>query len=284
MSNIAIVDDSFDIYISSSYHLSLQISSSGLTFAVMDTVRMKFIAFKSILFDKVLEGKELFQKLDVLFNTEGYLKRNYRYLSLYYVSSRASLIPGPLYDRTEKVLFDKFLGQSENEQVHLEKYIQELDAYLFFSLPETIYNMSLNQLDSPKFFHQAIPMIENALVAGKGKSGNNRVYAQIHPDFMDVIVIQDGKLLLYNSFPYKNEKDMEFYILYLYDQFQLPTQQTTLELSGLTNERSEFFILLKNYIRVIVFQEFNRSFSYSYTFNELPQHHFSNLINLFRCE
>lgn len=250
----------------------------------MDTVRMKFLAFKNIVFDYTLKEDELFHKLNVLFSTEGYLKRNYKHFSLYYTCPNASIIPAPIYDKTEKALFDEFLGQSVNGQIHLEKYIQKIDAYLIFTIPEAIYNLALNQLDSPVFFHQAIPMIENAMVAAKGKAGNNRVFAQVHSDFADIIVIQDGKLLLYNSFSYKTDKDLVFYILYLFDLFQLPTQHTTLELSGFIDERAEFFILLKTYIRDITFQEFNRSFSYSYKFNELPQHHFSNLINLFRCE
>lgn len=284
MRNVAIIDEIFDINITSSYHLCLQISSDGIAFAVLDTVRMKFVAFKNILFGEILDDDELFQKLDILLNTEGYLNRNYRLLSLYFASPNATLIPAPIYDSSRKAQFEEFLGSSRENHTIIEKYIKGIDAFLIFSMPYKLHQLALNQLDTPNFFHQSIPMIENAMVAAKGLAGSNRVYAQIYPGLMDIVVIQDGKMLLYNSFVYKTVKDLVFYILYLYDQFQLPTQHTTLEIAGNTDERSELVVMLKKYIREIVFQEFNRSFSYSYTFNELEQHHFSNLINLFRCE
>ncbi|MCK5822249.1 MAG: DUF3822 family protein [Bacteroidales bacterium] len=284
MRNLFILDNSFDINITSSYHLSLQLHSGGLTFAILNTVHMKFLAFKNIVFEEKLDGDALFQKLNVLLSTEGYLKRNYKLCRVFYTYPKASLIPAPLFDKAESALYSEFMGQSENGLIQLEKYIKEIDAYLVYSIPENIHNLAMNSLDSPIFFHQAIPMIENAMIATRNTQGNNRVYAHIHPNFMDIIVIQDRKLLLYNSFPYKTEKDLVFYILYLFDLFQLPSQHTILELAGFIDERTEFFLMLKKYIKDIVFQEFNRSFNYSYKFNELPQHHFSNLINLFRCE
>ncbi len=284
MRNISILDDTFDINITSSYHLSIQISNNGLNFAVLDTVRMKFIALNNILFKEQLEGEALYQKLDNLFNTEGYLNRNYKYLNLYYVSPKATLIPASLYDETKKVSIEKLLGLSSDEHIVQAKFIQSLDSYILFSIPEKIFNLVLHKLDSPTIFHQSIPMIENAIIAAKGKLGSNRVYVNIHSDFADILVINDKKLLLFNSFNYQTYKDLAYYILNIYDQFKLPVKQTSLELFGLTDEQSDLYLLLKNYIHDIVFQDFNRSFSYSFAFNEIPQHYFSNLINLFRCE
>ena len=43
MKDLTIIDDSFDLNITSSYHISILAHSNGLSFAIMDAVRMKFL-------------------------------------------------------------------------------------------------------------------------------------------------------------------------------------------------------------------------------------------------
>jgi len=52
MKNIAIVDETFDINITASYHLSVELCKEGISYAVMDTVRKKYIALKTVIFEK----------------------------------------------------------------------------------------------------------------------------------------------------------------------------------------------------------------------------------------
>lgn len=284
MRNHTILDPTFDIQITSSYHLAVQISPQNLSYVILDTVRMKFLAFKNVMFGMELEGEELYSKIANQIRTEGYLNRNFRHLSLYYSSPKASLIPAEYFNESKKESLADFLGPSSESQVLLHRYCKNLDAYLLFEIPKRIHSLTENGLDAPGYFHQSIPLIENAIHSSKGKANFNRIYAQVNPGFIDLVVVKAGKLVLYNSFHFKTEKDLAFYVLYVFDQFKLSTKQTTLEICGFTDESDEYVQLLRSYIREIVFQEFNRSFSYSLSFNELAQHHFSNLINLFRCE
>ncbi|MBT3244070.1 MAG: DUF3822 family protein [Bacteroidetes bacterium] len=280
--NIAIIDETFDINITSSYHLAIQVSSKGVCFAILDTVRVKFIAFKNIWFGENLEDESLFDKLDALFLTEGYLNRNYRHLFFNFICRKATLIPAPIYVDDDKESYLDFIDSSSDSEIVLSKLIPGVDAFLVYSMPEKVYQLANHHLDDPSFFHQASPFIENAIISSKGKSSANRVFIQINSNFADLLVIEGGTLKLYNTFSFKTLKDLIFYILYIYDQFRLPTQQTPLRLSGYFT--SELLDQLGRYIRRIEYEEFNRSFTYSYTFNELEQHSYTNLINMFRCE
>ncbi len=284
MRDITIIDDSFDLNVTSSYHLSIIAHTRGFSFAVMDAVRMKFMVFKNNWFGDALKGDQFYDKIETIIAVDGYLNHNYKKISFCLANPQATLIPEPMFQVSDKDSFRPYLGEISDDDILIERFIPSLDSYILFSLPSRIYNQALNILDGPQFYHQSHPLIENALSGSKAKTGKSVVYVNIFNEFMDAVVIDDGQLKLYNSFPYKTDKDLVFYILYLYDQFKLLSENTRLEIAGLINENSELVSLLKRHIRHIQFQEFNRSFSYSYTFNELSQHHFSNLINLFRCE
>ena len=189
-----------------------------------------------------------------------------------------------MFDPGDKEKLSSLFGHQHEPEVLMENYLRDIDSYLVFSLPERLVRIAEDNLDAPQFFHQAYPLLEHALTQAKLKTGKTKVYVAIYPGFLDAVVILDGQLKLYNSFPYKSVKDLVFYILYLYDQFQLTNEQVPVELSGELDEHGELHHYLENYIRQIHFQTFNRSFSYSLGFNDLPQHKFANLINLFGCE
>lgn len=282
--DLNIIDALFDVNITSSYHLSIILQSDALSYAILDTVRGKFLVFKQIPFEEEQQGDHLYHSFEQLCNSEAYLSRNYKKLSFCYAHPKATLVPAPMYDFAEKEKYQLLFGHQNEEEALLDNYIQVIDTYLLFSIPERLINLAADKLDSPQFFHQANPLIENALINAKAKTGKNKVYANISNGFMDAVLIQEGQLKLYNSFPYKTTKDLVFYLLYLYDQFHLSNEHTSLELSGQTEEQGELHNYLQNYLKQIVFQSFNRSYSYSIGFNDLIQHHYSNLINLFRCE
>lgn len=284
MNEISLVDKLFDVNITSSYHLGILICPYGLSYAVLDTVRVRFIALKNIPFKEHLDGDPLLVKLESILSTDPYLSRNYKKLSLSYTSPKSTLVPSPMYDPQDKERFMKLFGHAAESEVLLENYLQQIDTYLLFSFPERLMNILSGMLDTPRFYHQAFPLLENAITNAKSKSGKFKVYLAIYPGFLDVVVIAEGQLRLHNTFAFKTPKDLVFFVLYLFDQLELSPETTPVEISGFVYEQDESYLLLSKYIRQLSFQELNRSYSYSFAFNDLIPHHYSNLINLFRCE
>jgi len=284
MDNIAIIDETFDINVTSSYHLSLQVCTHSISLAILDTIRMKFLAFKHIRFTEEIPDEEMPAKIESLFNTEPYLHRNYKHFYFAYITPSATLVPTPLFKEEDAQEFLKFSVPVKLSDKILHRPVSGLDAQLLYAVPEELINLTKHHISNTRFFHHAIPFIENGLIEAKGKSNTNRVLTQIHHHIIDIVVVQDGKFMLYNSFPYRTHEDLVFFVLYIFDQFALNTTETELIISGIIDKNEDFDALIRKYIRRISYQEFNRSFTYSYTFNDLPQHSFTNLINLFRCE
>ena len=282
MRNIAIVDESFDINITASYHLSIQVNQESVSFAVLDTVRNKYIAFKHHHFEKSKTGSPEDQFRRIL-ETDNYLIKKYKSAALIYSTINASLIPNPLFeeDKLEDLFcFSNYLP--DNHTICSSKFAL-LDARVIFAVPEKILVPLRSNPNDFKLYHQSNPLIDQAFAEAGSKDGPSRVYLNATPGFIDIVLMKNGQLVLYNSFIYRSDEDLIFYLLYVYEQFSLNPGQAVLTVSGTIEKESAIIDKLSDYIKDIRFASFSRGFNYSYTFGQLKQHRYHNLINLYNC-
>jgi hypothetical protein len=284
MRNIAIIDETFDANITSTYHLSLQLGADQFSFAILDTIRMKYIAFKNYWYDSAIPEDQQGENLRNLINSEGYLSKIFKSVHFMYQAPGALLIPGPLFNPDFAGSYFKYSGDVSSDHTILFRKIPSIDSFLVHQIPTSIYDLAVGSLAECKFFHQASPQIEDAVLDGKNKSLPAQVYADIHQGFIDLMLLNSGQLVFYNSFIIRNKEDIIYFILYLFDQFGLSQEETPLILSGFVEAFPDSQPILEKYLKKISYLEFNKSYSYSYTFNNLVQHHFAHLINLARCE
>ena len=63
------------------------------------------------------------------------------------------------------------------------------------------------------------------------------------------MIVQNQKLILYNSFEYKTPQDFIYYILFTAEQLQLNPENFVLKLIGKIDETDELFKICYKYIR-----------------------------------
>jgi len=284
MQNLSIIDDTFDPTITSTYHLSLQFSPRNFCFAIMDTIRMRYIAFKNFWFETELAPEQQAERLRGLLQNEGYLAKNYKSVNFMIDSPGSLLIPAPLFQPDEAETYYLHAGGVDSQSMILNHKIPAIDAFLLFQVRMDIHELIKGYLSEFKIFHQAVPQIEDAVVESKNKAIPAALYAEVHSGFTDLYLVNAGSLMFYNSFTIRNDQDLTYYILYLYDQFGLPQEETPLFLSGFIELYPAANETLMKFIKKFGRLEFNKSYSYGSAFNTLIQHQFANLINLARCE
>ena len=77
---------------------------------------------------------------------------------------------------------------------------------------------------------------------------------------------------------------MIYYVLNVFEQLKLAPDTTELVLQGQFRQTDPIYQTFKKYIRKISFAHPNAMFSHSYTFNQLPDHYFTTLLDLYKCE
>lgn len=279
--NLAYLDESLDVNSTNLYHLSIQISRDGLAFCILDTIKNKYIVLKTYSFE-IKNPSAFSRKIKEIYQEENLLRYPYKSISAIYCSRRVTIVPSELY--TEEYIEKTFLFNHSfvPDEIILKDAVPASMAYLIYTLPENL-SITLKELfPEIKIHHHSFPFISNAYKTN-GKSGI-RVHINQNSDFIDILVINDGKTQLFNQFFIKNERDFLFYVLYIFEQLKLDQTTTEVILSGNIQKDQPIYFLLKKYIRNILFDSLNNDFLYSYTITKTPLHFFKNLLNLYKCE
>ncbi len=284
MRNIAVIDDTFDIELASTYHLSIQYCSRNFSFVIRDASGTNFIAYKSHWFDKPVQKQEMADQIRGFLNADSFLTRSYKSVQFLYQTPVSVLVPSALFRKENPEAYFRFSADLlEEEKVHYRK-IPSIDAFVLFPMPEDLINQVSFMLDKVQFFHQACPQIEAAMAETSGSADSSQVFAHINPGSADLLVVKQNKLILYNSFVIKNTEDLVFFILYLYEQFGLSQEETALNLSGFLERYPGAIELLNQYLKQAEISKFPKEYSFSNCFSDIVQHHLVSIINLSRCE
>jgi hypothetical protein len=282
MKNISVVDESFDINASASYHLSLEVFNEGFSYAILDTLRNKYIALRSQPFDSKA-GLPVTEQLRTTLDRDIYLNRRYKSACLVYSTPDASLVPASVYAEDKRESLYRFSNPFSDDLKLITNRPDSMDARIIFSIPEVILNLFEGQQTEYRIMHQSWPFIDKKAIEARDPGEETAVSALIYPSFLDIVVFRNGKLELFNSFRYKSARDLIFYILYVYEQLGIKPDSEPLKLSGYFDDDSDMVKRLGEFISGIRLDRFNKGYSYSYTFAQIREHMFSNLINAAAC-
>jgi hypothetical protein len=101
------------------------------------------------------------------------------------------------------------------------------------------------------------------------------MFVNVSKTSLDIVVLENEKLLLSNTFSYNSKEDFIYYVLFVAEQLNLDVQEFPLFLMGEINLKSKMYKITYKYIKNVSFLE-----STSAIYNEfnIPSH--SNYILL----
>jgi hypothetical protein len=283
MQDICFIDKSFDHEQSNLYHLSIQISLDGFSFSILDIPKGKYTVLKSINFF-LKRPRLLYMSIRELLDKDEYLNLKYKSVEILYSSENFTLVPQAFF---QNGYADKLIGfNHEIEKGYCidKTLLPKAEAFCIFAIPENLKEFLNLKFPKATIRHNLFPLIERALKENKNFPDRKQVHINFFRTYFELIVLSGTKLLLCNQFNYSCENDVIYYVLYVFDQLKLPPDSTELVLHGNFPQAAPLYQLFKKYIRKTVFAKPTSLFNYSYTFNQLPEHYFTTLLDLYKCE
>ena len=281
MDNIRLLDASLNPLDTPFYHLSIQANLNGLSYSILDTKSLNFLALRHISFGSDIPVHKYPDHLIQAVSDDDLLQGDYKDVFCIWENSRTTLLPSALYNKDNlKTYFEFNQVLNDLDELHTD-YLNQLDAYLIYPMHHEIANTFIKFYPRIKFFNQATPFIEYCM---KGNiDPGKKVYANFHENFFDVLVFGGSSLLLHNSFIYRNENDIIYFVLHVYDKLRLDTKETGIVLSGEVNKDSGTIETIEKYIKSVRLASPDDQFQYSHKFDNIPDHQFINLFNLYSC-
>jgi hypothetical protein len=277
------IDETFDLNQSKNYYISIQAGLNGYSFSVLDPIRNKYVLLKHFPFPEELTVELLEEKIDEINGNDEFLTREYKSVLFAYQGPKYTIIPEPLFKKDNlRTYFEFNHFLEEYDEIHYNQ-LRNIDAFNLFVIPSRLAMLIKRSFTNVRYFHHVTPFIENGLMEHGAKGSKTTVLVNLYGGYADIVVTGGGRMLLCNTFPWKTEQDLVYFILYIYEQLKLQGEETPLVISGELKKDSSTYDLLKNYIKKVNFERRNDHFIYSYTLNEIDHHWFTNLYNIRLC-
>lgn len=266
------------------FQLSIRVSPDGLSFNILDLERNRHLALVSYLLQEIPDFDELVKELNSIFNEHELLQRYYASTRVLLETPKSTLVPSALFEKSRVNDYLKFNHIINRREEAGYDQMNNLEAFNLYAIPIKLKEFFKTKFARFKMLHYLSPLIDLLLLLTKNQPATDKVYVNVRNNVFDLIYIDKGKLIFANSFSYRTPEDFAYFLLYSMEQLQLNPEEVQLILLGEIDKSSKLYEIIYRYIRHINFIRRNEFFKYSYVFDELPDWHFYNLLNLAQCE
>ncbi len=230
--------------------LTIQVSLNGLSFCVFDTLSGKPIILKNVHFNSFQRSAKIEDLFASVFHENIELKDKYDDIVIIHSNNLSTFVPTALFD-------DEFLGS----YLQYNTKVFETDFFAFDAIEKyemnNVYipyvnmnNFFIDQFGSFDYKHANSILVSKLLDLSKNNE-ERKMFVHVSESHFEIIVVQNQKLHLYNSFDYKTPEDFIYYLLFTAEQLQLNPENFKLEFLGAITEEDVLYKIAYKYIRNI---------------------------------
>lgn len=232
--------------------LNLLVSQTGFSYCEIDTLNTSILSFEEIIFENQNHTKSDEDLYAKAFTERTLLQSKFDEVVVVYDNNLSCIVPTALFD-------ENLLGS----YLQYNAKVFETDFFAFDSLDNyemksvyipfvNINNTCIDQFGSFDYKHSSSVLISKLLAISKNND-SKKMFVHLQDNHFEIVVVQNQKLLLYNSFEYITPEDVIYYILFTAEQLLLNPENFLLEFLGKINEESDFYKIVYKYVRNVSF-------------------------------
>lgn len=282
-----LIDKSFDRNLSSASHLSFILSLSGFAYCILDLKQNRLTALEEITFRKQPNYEALCSQLKSFLSQTPTCNAGFKSISAGIYNETATLIPSALFDENKKREFLQFNFSAESRLTGMAEsdFLQEMELFNVYDAPAIIAKTFKEIYGKAKVSHFSSSLIESLFIDNKFKAGlkiylhffQKKPYGSVSR--FEMIILKDGKLLLFNSFYFQEKEDIAYYLLFALEQLNINPGNTAVTMLGNIQKTDEAVDLMSSYVRSVEFGSRPGNFEASPVFDELPSHFYYALLS-----
>ncbi len=258
-------------------HLSIEIGLNSIGYSIFDTLTLTYIVLKDFEFDS-RNIEESITILERIITSEFLLKKEFYSSCLSLNNLPSTLVPTPFFNDKKKENILNF-NQKIYDDILTDK-LQHIDAVNIYSVPTKLTELIQKHFPSTQIKSSSSIWIDQLLAQNKE---DEKVYAVISDNLLELFVIKNGKLELHNNFVTGSKEDVLYYLLFVMEQLGLSTEKTELVLFGHILKSDELYQLLFNYVRYISFGKRPNNLQYANELGSIKEHQYFCLFSQLLC-
>ena len=286
---LSFADPTFDQLQTARYRLSIRIAADGVSFCLADPDRNIYIQLTSFEYKGYNGvrrlGKEVVGEMfENVISMHPWLRGKFAAVNILFEDARFTLLPLPLFDQNNYQSIYAFNFTNTNGEDVLYTSLPISDAVLIYGVPAGLVESFKKRYPIVSFYHSDFPLLTAFINKYRNTDSQGTVLANFRNGAMDILILNERKLQLLNSFNCKTVEDVIYFLIFAIEQMGLNPETVELHLSGIIVKDSSLHILINKYVRNVRLMQRNDDFKYCYAFERLEGHQFFNLLNLNLCE
>lgn len=228
--------------------LAIQVSLNCVSYATFDTLTNQVINIEKVVLGKVNLTTKIEDLFAEAFKNYSDLTNSYDEIIIIHNNNLCTFVPMALFDK-------EYLGS----YLQFNTKVFETDFFAFDELENyemnTVYipyvnlnNYFIDQFGSFDYKHANTILVKKLLDISKNNE-ELHYFVYVSDAHFEIVIIQNQKLLLFNSFDYKTPEDFIYYLLFTAEQLHLNPENFKLRLLGKIVEGDALYAIAYKYIR-----------------------------------
>jgi hypothetical protein len=266
-----------DIDLLSKNSLSILISQDGLSYSIYDIDDKKVQALVSMQFE-VNKADEIRKFIE----DESLKDAQFENINIVYATRNVTIVPDAIFDENSaESIYALNRRISPDEEIRYSR-LPKSQTVIIFAIEKGISSLFNELFPRYNLYPQSYPLIETGLTKTKisEKPNRQRMLVQVFEDFFEILVIDKGQIVNYNTYNYKSANDMLYFIVNTFEQLGLSQEECEVAFSGFIEQDNLAIIHLKKFVRTVYFESINRDYKYFFRFQEFSPHYFYNFLNI----
>ncbi|MBP4136807.1 DUF3822 family protein [Flavobacterium geliluteum] len=232
--------------------LSIQVSLTGLSFCCFDTLNNTILSLNEVHFDAFHKSTQIEELFGEAFNKHPELKDTYDEILVIHNNNLSTFVPTALFDENYLGSYLQYNTKVFDTDFFAFDEVKNYQMNAVYIPYVNINNFFIDQFGSFEYKHANSILVEKILEGSKNND-DKKMVVNFNFGHFEVIVVQNQKLLLFNSFEYQTPEDFIYYLLFTAEQTNLNPETFPLELLGTISKDDAFYAIAYQYIRNISF-------------------------------
>ena len=254
--------------------LSIQFNLDGFSFSVYNIISKNEVYFREYEFENSqVTPENLLLKIKDIFNTDTQLQKDFSSVLVIHQNNLSVLVPNRYFNKKELASYLNFNIKKLTIDYIAFDHLEGLESKNVYIPYVNINNYLFQNFGEFEYKHHSTVLIEKLL-----NSTNNlekTMFVNVSKNSLDIVVLENNQLILFNTFSYNTKEDFIYYILFVAEQLNLNVNEFSLHFTGKVNLEDAIYKITYKYIKNVYFLESNNTL-----FSELNIASHSNFILL----
>lgn len=277
---LELLDETLDINATENYDLTLELSEEGVSFAILDLLRGKYVMLRHYPRDAESGGTR--HSLKAIIDGDEFLKKQFRKLIIITPSIHFTLVPAPVFD---PALRDDYLRFNQPTAENATIYSNNLPfpgAVSIFSPDSETSEVIASRWHKITPWHHTRPLLHHVFSACRS-SDDRYIHAHFEKSFITILIAEKRNLVFCNAFACSALSDAGYFLFNVLDRRGVKGDET-IHISGMLEPYSEGHLAILNFASNVRFSLPIIRQNFSYVMNEVHLHRWLNLFTAASCE